>query len=66
MTFGFAPSRDAAPPPGMMARMPTLMANARRLRAAGVNMIAGTDAGIAPRSRPTSSAGPPEQFRSSA
>ena len=32
----------------MLARMPALRANARRLLEAGVNMIAGTDAGIAP------------------
>src|SRR5438874_12278177 len=32
----------------MLARMPALRANARRMLEAGVNMIAGTDAGIAP------------------
>jgi imidazolonepropionase-like amidohydrolase len=32
----------------MLARMPALIANARRMAAAGVAMIAGTDAGIAP------------------
>jgi imidazolonepropionase-like amidohydrolase len=48
MTLGLAPVPGAAPPPGMLARMPALRANARRLLEAGVNMIAGTDAGIAP------------------
>jgi imidazolonepropionase-like amidohydrolase len=48
MTFGIAPVPGAAPPPGMIARRPALVANARRLFEAGVNMIAGTDAGIAP------------------
>jgi imidazolonepropionase-like amidohydrolase len=48
MTFGIAPVPGAAPPPGMLARMPALVANARQLFHAGVAMIAGTDAGIAP------------------
>jgi imidazolonepropionase-like amidohydrolase len=48
MTFGIAPVPGAAPPPGMLARMPALAANARRMFHAGVAMIAGTDAGIAP------------------
>jgi imidazolonepropionase-like amidohydrolase len=48
MTLGLAPVPGAAPPPGMVARAPALRANARRLIEAGVNMIAGTDAGIAP------------------
>jgi imidazolonepropionase-like amidohydrolase len=48
MTLGFAPVPGAAPPPGMLARRPALVANGRRMLAAGVNMIAGTDAGIAP------------------
>jgi imidazolonepropionase-like amidohydrolase len=48
MTLGLAPVPGAAPPPGMVARRPALVANARRMLAAGVNMIAGTDAGIAP------------------
>jgi imidazolonepropionase-like amidohydrolase len=48
MTFGLAPVPGAAPPPGMLARMPAMRANARRLLDAGVTMIAGTDAGIAP------------------
>jgi imidazolonepropionase-like amidohydrolase len=48
MTFGLAPVPGVAPPSGMIARKPALIANARRLFEAGVNMIAGTDAGIAP------------------
>jgi imidazolonepropionase-like amidohydrolase len=48
MTFGLAPVPGVVPPPGMVARRPALLANARRLREAGVNMVAGTDAGIAP------------------
>jgi imidazolonepropionase-like amidohydrolase len=48
MTLGLAPVPGTAPPPGMLARMPALVANGRRMFAAGVNMIAGTDAGIAP------------------
>jgi imidazolonepropionase-like amidohydrolase len=52
MTFGNAPVPGATPPPGLVARMPALLANARRMREAGVNMIAGTDAGIAPMKPP--------------
>lgn len=48
MTLGLAPVPGAAPPPGMVARRPALVANGQRMLAAGVNMIAGTDAGIAP------------------
>jgi imidazolonepropionase-like amidohydrolase len=48
MTLGLAPVPGAAPPPGMVARRPALIANGQRMLAAGVNMIAGTDAGIAP------------------
>jgi imidazolonepropionase-like amidohydrolase len=48
MTFGIAPVPGAAPPPGVIARRPAMLANARQMLAAGVNMIAGTDAGIAP------------------
>jgi imidazolonepropionase-like amidohydrolase len=48
MTFGFAPVPGVAPPPGMVSRRPAMVANVRRMLAAGVNMIAGTDAGITP------------------
>ena len=34
MTLGLTPVPGAAPPPGMVARMPALIANARRLIAA--------------------------------
>jgi YD repeat-containing protein len=48
MTFGLAPVPGAEPAPGMSARRPAMVANGRRMLAAGVTMIAGTDAGIAP------------------
>jgi imidazolonepropionase-like amidohydrolase len=48
MTLGLKPVPGVEPPAGMIARMPALVANARRLVEAGVNLIAGTDAGIAP------------------
>ncbi len=48
MTVGIALVPGAVRPPGMEARMPAMVANGRRMFAAGVNMIAGTDAGIAP------------------
>jgi hypothetical protein len=51
MTVGLAPV--PAPPPGMVARMPALVANGRRMFAAGVNLIAGTDAGYDPTSSPS-------------
>ncbi|WP_406044985.1 amidohydrolase family protein [Micromonospora sp. NBC_00898] len=48
MTLGIAPAPGAAPPPGMIARMPAMIANAQRMYRAGASMIAGTDAGISP------------------
>jgi imidazolonepropionase-like amidohydrolase len=48
MTLGIAQVPGAQPPPGMVARMPALISNGQRLSAAGVHMIPGTDAGIAP------------------
>jgi imidazolonepropionase-like amidohydrolase len=48
MTLGQAPAPDAVHPPGMMARLPKLIANARKLYATGAPIVAGTDAGIAP------------------
>jgi imidazolonepropionase-like amidohydrolase len=48
MTLGIAAVPGVQPPPGMVARIPALTANGQRLRAAGVHMIPGTDAGIAP------------------
>jgi imidazolonepropionase-like amidohydrolase len=52
MTFGSGPVPGATLPPGLVARMPALLANARQMLEAGVNMIAGTDAGIAPMKPP--------------
>jgi imidazolonepropionase-like amidohydrolase len=46
MTLGMAPVPGAAPPPGMAARLPALVANGQRIRAAGANIVVGTDAGI--------------------
>jgi imidazolonepropionase-like amidohydrolase len=48
LTLGQRLGPGAEPPPGMVARLPALMSNGRRLIAAGVNVIAGTDAGISP------------------
>jgi imidazolonepropionase-like amidohydrolase len=48
LTLGLRPVPGAAPPPGMVARMPALIANCRRLIESGVHVIPGTDAGIAP------------------
>jgi imidazolonepropionase-like amidohydrolase len=48
LTLGLRPVPGAAPPPGMAARMPAFIANGRRLADAGVTLVAGTDAGIAP------------------
>lgn len=52
LTVGVAPVPGAAPPPAIAARIPALMANNRRLLAAGVTTIAGTDAGISPAKPP--------------
>jgi imidazolonepropionase-like amidohydrolase len=53
-TIGMAPLRGApggpgmAPPPEVLARLPKMIANIRRLHEAGAVIVAGTDAGIAP------------------
>jgi imidazolonepropionase-like amidohydrolase len=47
-TLGLVPVPGMAPPPGVAARLPGMIANLRRLRDAGALMVAGTDAGIAP------------------
>jgi imidazolonepropionase-like amidohydrolase len=47
-TVGMVPVPGMTPPPAIAARMPSMMANARRLHEAGALMVAGTDAGIAP------------------
>ena len=46
MTLGLAPGPGAAPPPGMVARRPALVANGQRLYEAGVRIVVGSDAGI--------------------
>jgi len=48
LTLGVAPVPGMTMPPEMTSRLPTLVANARRLYAAGVPITAGTDAGIGP------------------
>jgi imidazolonepropionase-like amidohydrolase len=48
LTLGVKPVPGAAPPPAVEARRPAMMANHRRLVAAGVRVIAGTDAGLGP------------------
>jgi imidazolonepropionase-like amidohydrolase len=48
LTLGLAPVPDAQELPGIVARRPAMLANNRRLFAAGVHMIPGTDAGIRP------------------
>jgi imidazolonepropionase-like amidohydrolase len=46
LTLGVAPVPGMTMPPEMASRLPGLVANARRLHAAGVPITAGTDAGI--------------------
>ncbi len=47
-TLGFLPVPGLVPPPEVLARLPLMIANTRRLAAAGATIVAGTDAGIAP------------------
>ncbi|GAA1842773.1 amidohydrolase family protein [Asanoa iriomotensis] len=47
LTAGLALAPGVAPPPGMVARAPAMASNFRRLYAGGVDLIPGTDAGIA-------------------
>jgi imidazolonepropionase-like amidohydrolase len=47
-TIGVRPLPGAEPPPGVRERRPAIVANTRRMHAAGVVLVAGTDAGIAP------------------
>ena len=47
-TVGMVPVPGAVPPPGILMRMPSIMANTRRMQQEGVRVVAGTDAGIAP------------------
>jgi len=52
LTFGIAAAPGAAPPPGVLARMPALIANARRMYRAGARIIVGSDAGLGPAKPP--------------
>jgi imidazolonepropionase-like amidohydrolase len=52
LTFGIAPAPGAGPPPGVLARMPALIANARRMYRAGARIIVGSDAGLGPAKPP--------------
>jgi imidazolonepropionase-like amidohydrolase len=47
-TAGVVPVPGMAPPPAVLKRMPSIIANTRRMHQAGVRLVAGTDAGIAP------------------
>jgi imidazolonepropionase-like amidohydrolase len=47
-TAGFVPVPGFAPPPAVLARLPHILANIRRLYEAGAPIVAGTDAGIGP------------------
>jgi imidazolonepropionase-like amidohydrolase len=48
LTVGLVPVPGMAPPPAVVARIPAMMANIRRLHEAGATIATGTDAGIAP------------------
>jgi imidazolonepropionase-like amidohydrolase len=48
LTLGMRPAPGSAPPPGLLARMPRLIANAARMAASGATIVVGSDAGIAP------------------
>ena len=47
-TVGVRPIDGLSPPPVILARMPAMLANMRRLRELGASLVAGTDAGIGP------------------
>jgi imidazolonepropionase-like amidohydrolase len=47
-TVGLVPVPGITPPPALLKRMPMIIANLRRMMAAGVVIVAATDAGIAP------------------
>ena len=47
-TVGLVPIPGAMPPPAILKRAPAIIANTRRMQQAGVRVVAGTDAGIAP------------------
>ncbi|MFC7619968.1 amidohydrolase family protein [Microlunatus sp. GCM10028923] len=48
LTLGIANVPGVAPPPDIVARIPALMENVRRIVASGALVVIGTDAGIAP------------------
>ena len=52
LTLGTAATAGIEPPPGIVARMPALLANGRKVVASGARVIAGTDAGIGPSKPP--------------
>ena len=47
-TVGLVPVPGLMPPPAILKRTPSIIANTRRMQQAGVRVVAGTDAGIAP------------------
>ena len=47
-TVGLVPVPGMAGPPEVLKRMPAIIANTRRMQREGVQVVAGTDAGIAP------------------
>jgi imidazolonepropionase-like amidohydrolase len=47
-TVGVVPVEGLAPPPEVRARLPLIVANTQRMYEAGAQIVAGTDAGIAP------------------
>jgi imidazolonepropionase-like amidohydrolase len=47
LTLGIVPVPGAVPPPGILSRMPKLIANIQRLWQSGASTTIGTDAGIA-------------------
>jgi imidazolonepropionase-like amidohydrolase len=48
LTVGMVPIPGLEPPPVVMARLPLIVANMRRMHEAGAVMVAGSDAGIGP------------------
>ena len=52
LTLGTAEGIGIEPPPGIVAGMPALLANGRKVVASGARVIAGTDAGIGPSKPP--------------
>lgn len=47
-TVGVVLCSGSVPPPALLKRMPSIVANTRRMQQAGVRVVAGSDAGIAP------------------